>query len=329
MNTREELLQGLYCVKERILEILKVYERQRQIVASYRQKVGNISVSGVKNQSKLIVLALVGSVFMYQLLCAVIRGDYTNVFLTGLAVFILYIKQGERSKLKVFSIVLLAWTVVEQIYVALINGLYLAIIFLAVFVVAILCVVFALIRKQNKKIDSHKAEVTKENMELQRQYQQTVELMSAYKKELQQKTSDWYPRAYYTEDAIKFFVDAVENYRADSIKELVNLYETSEHYKRMEMGQKALLQGQERIIEGQKVLISGQERLIEGQKDMLAQLKFANVLNVANLAMQARTQNMIQENTNAVNAVRGAVKENTSAVNRVGKSVNKINNRLR
>ncbi|MCD7724609.1 MAG: hypothetical protein LUI12_03510 [Clostridiales bacterium] len=60
----------------------------------------------------------------------------------------------------------------------------------------------------------------------------------------QDRLASWYPENYCSVDAVQFFYDVVKNYRADNIKEAINLYETSLHQRRVENNQKQALQQQ-------------------------------------------------------------------------------------
>jgi len=59
-----------------------------------------------------------------------------------------------------------------------------------------------------------------------------------------QKLASWYPEKYCSVDAVEFFYNSVSNYRADNLKEAINLYETALHQRRVENTQKQALQEQ-------------------------------------------------------------------------------------
>ena len=78
----------------------------------------------------------------------------------------------------------------------------------------------------------------------------------------------------------------MENYRADSVKEMVNLFETTQEQKQM-----AKMQAE---------INSSLKQQILNQEQINRQLKYANVLNLANLFMQADISASIEANTYAV-----------------------------
>lgn len=67
--------------------------------------------------------------------------------------------------------------------------------------------------------------------------------------------SGWYPKDYYFMEAIEFFIGALENFKADNMKELVNLYDDTK-YKELQLNyQKEMLQLQrEQYIDTKKML---------------------------------------------------------------------------
>lgn len=75
--------------------------------------------------------------------------------------------------------------------------------------------------------------------------------------------------------AVDFFLSAVRNHRATTVQEMVNLYETEMHQRRME----------------------------EGQQRILNQQRIGNMLQIGNLFMQGQILNQAQQiNANTFSA---------------------------
>ena len=74
--------------------------------------------------------------------------------------------------------------------------------------------------------------------------QQIKEVQKQYTDEI----SGWYPCDYCYIEAAEFFLNAVKNSRADSIKEAVNLYEETNHRQRLEENQQQMLQQQKKNL---------------------------------------------------------------------------------
>lgn len=65
----------------------------------------------------------------------------------------------------------------------------------------------------------------------------------------------WYPKDYYFMDAVDFFIASLENYKADNIKELVNLYDDTQYKERQLAYQAEMLQLQkEQYINSKKMV---------------------------------------------------------------------------
>lgn len=297
MNTREELLQGLYYVRQQINQIFNTYEQQRKIVASYRTTQSHISTSGVKNQSKLILTILLIAGLCSYCLVALRTLNSDKIVICAVALIIIYAKKDEKSKIKTVSYISIIVLVIEQWLNIILGGYWIDLGIIIFFAIGALIAILWIVKFKNKKIDDYNLGVNVENAHLEVLYTKNVQQLNTYKNDLYNQTSLWYPRAYYTQDAIAFFIDAVENYRADTVKELVNLYETSEHYRRMESYQRELLRGQQAIL-------ANQERLLAGQQQALLELRYANALNMANFALNAKAVDAIDRNTQAINSLK-------------------------
>ena len=84
-------------------------------------------------------------------------------------------------------------------------------------------------------------------------------------------------------DAVDFFIRAVSNHRADTVKEMINLYEEDQYRKRMQME-----------LERIEAIEEQQQR----QLQMLSyQMTFSNIMQMAKL----NTLNDIQKDTAAMN----------------------------
>lgn len=287
METREELLNGLNYVKELISKIINVQQRQVKIVAQYREEEASISVAGVKNKGKMLMIVLLALINAFYLVIALAGGGFGFFIFYLILEGVLGLTWKKKSKLKIAALALLVIITVGTcilLFENMTTGIAEILIVLLVIVIAV--IVYG-IRWKNQQIDKKNALINDQNNELHKQYDVTVQQLKQLKQELFQNTSSWYPRNYYCLDAVDFFIHAVANYRADTVKEMVNLFESSEHQKRMEAGQRS-------------INASLQQSLLN-QEQIKQELKFANVLSIANLAMQSNTQAAIDRNTSAVN----------------------------
>lgn len=111
--------------------------------------------------------------------------------------------------------------------------------------VAVGCIVVKFIYKKiNEKIDADNQQIVAENEQIKAQEQAVLNDLQKVQIAYRECVSYWYPDNYCTVDAAEFFQNAVKNYRADSLKEAINLYETVLHQRRVENTQKQALQEQ-------------------------------------------------------------------------------------
>lgn len=90
-----------------------------------------------------------------------------------------------------------------------------------------------------------------------------------------EEVAPWYPMDYDNIEAVDFFFAAVRNHRAATVQEMVNLYETEMHQRRMEAG----------------------------QRQMLNQQRIGNMLQLGNLFMQGQVLSQAQQvNANTASA---------------------------
>lgn len=114
----------------------------------------------------------------------------------------------------------------------------------AVATVGVYTVMKFVYNKQNAKIDSENAKINVANENVKVQEQAVLSDLQQVQSAYREKVSNWYPDNYCSVDAVEFFYNSVKNFRADNLKEAINLYETALHQKRVEDTQKQALQQQ-------------------------------------------------------------------------------------
>lgn len=294
METREELLDGLNYVKKTITKIINIQKQQVKIVAQYREEEANISVSGVKDAGKMAVIGLVMLITLFLLVMSVLGGGFGAVIFFLVLEGVVALTWKKKSKIKTVALVLLiVYTIAISVSIMESMSIGLAV-FLLILLAIIVAVGIRVVKWQNKKIDEKNAVISDQNSELHRQYDDTVQQIAKLRQELKQETSSWYPNDYYSLDAVDFFIHAISNHRADSVKEMVNLYEDSEHQKRMEAGQKNIN--------------ASLKKSLLNQEQINRELMFANVMNMASVMLQSDTVTAVENNTNAVNDIKNLLK---------------------
>lgn len=121
--------------------------------------------------------------------------------------------------------------------------------------------------QRNANIEAINAQVTANNQALAQSIEQTKQEIFAIQQQWKAEVAPWYPMDYDSIDAVDFFLSAVRNHRATTVQEMVNLYETEVHRRRME----------------------------QGQQEMIHQQRIGNMLQLGNLFMQGQILNQAQQ----------------------------------
>lgn len=170
-------------------------------------------------------------------------------------------------------------------------GMKIGMLFVVIFWTAIVFAFFKVINiLRNRAVNNYNQMATEGNEAAQIQEQSALKELQKLQVVYQERLAFWYPENYCCLDAAEFFYDAIKNYRADNLKEAINLYETTLHQRRVE----------------------------DNQKQAIRQQKLNNLLTIGNLAMQTATLGAINNQTasmqNAMNDQNAAINRNTDAL---------------
>lgn len=156
-------------------------------------------------------------------------------------------------------------------------------------------------RAARKRVAARNRQIDEENvriMEYNSGVQKELEAIDGNLRQIQNRyitrIMPWYPEDYCSIDAAEFFLSCFRNFRADSMKEAINLYETTMHQRRLEANQQEA------------------NRL----------LNLNNKLTMASLFVQTATLGAVRENTEAINNV-------NASVNRSEEMMRDINRKMR
>ncbi|MDY4023305.1 MAG: hypothetical protein SPF57_04450 [Streptococcus orisratti] len=129
------------------------------------------------------------------------------------------------------------------------------------------------IRNQNASSKQAYDEAVSHNNQLQQLYNQESSSINQYVSEVTTIGQGWYPKDYYTLHAVKYFIHCLENYKADTVKEMVQLYDT-------------YIDRQQRHAYEQE-MVSLQEEQIINQERMVDLLEYANALRRTQIAISS------------------------------------------
>lgn len=121
--------------------------------------------------------------------------------------------------------------------------------------------------REQERVKTQNAEVEASSVDIRKQIKEKSNLIFAVQEQWLEQCAPWYPVDYIDIASVDFFVSALQNKRADSVKEVVNLWEHEKHMN---------------TAEAQRAEMNAQ------QAKMLTQQKISNMLSVGSLLIQGQ-----------------------------------------
>lgn len=273
-ESKENLLQGLNYVKDMMVTMQNVLTEYINLERAFRTKQAAIGTTSIKDRSKLLAITVGGTMLAFYLLICAMSRDVTSIILLAAAgAVIAFGKKKQKSKLKTLAYIIIAVSIFDVIYrLSMFLNLGIAIIMLVI-LAAVIAVEYFFITGKNRRVAAHNKEVDAHNAEIRAKRTALYDRYTSLQKELDSNAPDWFPPDYYNMEAVDFFINVVRNSRADSVKEMVNLFEATAQHQEM--------------IAYQRQQTAQLNSLINGQQAIQKELRFANMMNVANFIQLA------------------------------------------
>ena len=298
METREEIVSKLELIRENILGFIQARSRQVTLVNQMRTAKliqqdeyndNTLSHKSLKLAFSIMVFSsisiLLGDLLYVILLGAVNRliGDiiFEVLFLSGF-LFLLYrrMKGSKDSWIYPATLIMGGILLVFPLRLLLTPN-PITLILLGVSIVAtyfiiqnklelMIAFVNKGIRNKNEQHLRDYQAVVAENQRLELAYQQEGRLMENFRNQAVAIGQGWYPKDYYALDAVNYLIHSFNNFKADNIKEAINLYDTY-------LDREARRAFEAEMIELEKEQIINQERMIKLQEH-------ANILSARQIA---------------------------------------------
>lgn len=315
--TREEMLNGLTYVQGMLLKMQDVLTQYLALERQFRAKQKGISTSGVKNKAKLLGITIGGTLAAFIVCLSLLTGYLWVIGVLAVAVGIIVLQRGKTSKLKKAAIAVVGLCLAATIFM-LITGMDPVIgVAVLLLMAGVVGVEYAVITRKNRQVAAYNKKVDEDNAQVQEERTVIYNQYIALQQELSANSPQWFPPDYYNTGALEFFINAVRNSRADSVKEMVNLFEADNQHKEMIAYQQIQTQQLNQLIDGQ-------QELIQGQKAMNRQLRFANMMNVANFIQLSGINSGVQN----LNTQAGQINKGLRGIaSDVGSIKNKIKDR--
>lgn len=320
METREETVRGLQMIREEIISFLEARARQVETVNNMRtaQLVQRDEYDDSTVSHKFLQIAFTIMIFsvlttiLGDLIVAIFGGRTGSlindlflefIFLTGFF-FLLFRRMNGHKDSWLFPALIVAegiLLVVPLQFMANLNIVTVLILILSVagtyFIVRnrlddMVAFVNSKIKHQNEQHRKDFQAVLDENLRLEVLYQEEGKVMDRHRERAEELGRGWYPQDYYTLDAVNYLLHAFNNFKADTIKEAIQLYDTH-------LDRQARRAFEAEMIELEKEQIINQERMIELQEH-------ANVLRSRQIAA---TQEAAAASREAASATRALTNE--------------------
>lgn len=298
METREEIVSKLELIRENILGFIQARSRQVTLVNQMRTAKliqqdeyndNTLSHKSLKLAFSIMVFSsisiLLGDLLYVILLGAVNRliGDiiFEVLFLSGFLFLLFRRMKGSKDSWIYPATLIMGGILLVFPLRLLLTPNPITLILLGVSIVAtyfiiqnklelMIAFVNKGIRNKNEQHLRDYQAVVAENQRLELAYQQEGRLMENFRNQAVAIGQGWYPKDYYALDAVNYLIHSFNNFKADNIKEAINLYDTY-------LDRKARRAFEAEMIELEKEQIINQERMIKLQEH-------ANILSARQIA---------------------------------------------
>lgn len=261
---------------------------QKELTASFGDGSKPVSERLLKYSFYAVIMGAFGNIVKFLFLGLWLEGNITELFwyLVASAVLVYLLQKKMRQQdgcLMTLGIVVLLFTILATplntigytiralLGLDLFSGVVLGL--LSIFIVWVSVTLGNRLYPQwvaliNAFIDEENRRLIEENRLREEEYHRLIQRNKEIKEEIEQCKweanqaaqalmvygGSWYPKDYYFMDATDFFIAALENFKADTMKELVNLYDDTQ-YKATQLAyqQEMLMLQKEQLINSQRM----------------------------------------------------------------------------
>lgn len=285
--TRDQLLQNLRVVQQKLTEMMNVYSDYVQLEQQFRTPKASIDSIGRSNR-KWSFVGLQASCAIYTLVLFLIHPSAAGgVFLAFMiAAPLLVLRSTEKKEnINAGTIPLGIIAFISAFSCAgSLNKSSANITVMAVSVLLALAGVRRIVVRKNESIVQRNEDIARynrgvdeDNQALQAQRLSIYNQYEALREDLLRFGDGWYPPNYYNVEAVNFFVEVIGNFRANTVQEMINLLEQTEQ----------------------------QNKMLAYQKSIQNQLRVANLVNAASLFELKNIGNTVSNIDNTVSSAYG------------------------
>lgn len=258
-QSRQELLQGLYGIQENLKQVVNARAKLQAIADQILSETQLLQAKKPRTKFHQLRDSILIAAIIFEVIGSILSGQYSSGILCAGILLLIYQffkperyrdrAQHKKSAFKIFlyiigaPFILVAFMIFIRIVVFLFGSPLRALVS-GVLTAAVYTFISKKREQANVEIVAYNEEARLINQRLQQQADAVQNKLVYHAKEAQRIGAGWYPRDYYNLYAIGCFIQYIENYKADTVKEMVNLFEDSEHKRRMEQYQQESLNNQ-------------------------------------------------------------------------------------
>lgn len=258
-QSRQELLQGLYSIQNNLRQAGNARLRLQAIADKVLSEKQLIQAENPRTKFNQLMDSILIAAAIFGAISSFLTGRYFWGILYAGALFLSYKffkperyrdrVRRKKSAFKIFLYIIGAPFILMAfmpfvMMIAVLFGSPLRAAVSGALTVAVYTVISKKREQTNVEIVAYNEEARQINLLLQQEAAAVQNKLVYHAKEAQRIGAGWYPRDYYNLYAIGCFIQYIENYKADTVKEMVNLFEDSEHKRRMEQYQQESLNNQ-------------------------------------------------------------------------------------
>ncbi len=232
-----------------------------------------IDAKSMKGKRNLIVATAIVCLLVFCLLLSLLSRDFSVMWQVIVLIIAYFVCKNTYPKISIIPIILLSLLLITYVTMAIafaLQGDLLGIVVLVFAVSAAVVIVIKALKFNRSYVDSFNKDVQKYNEPYIQEYWRLYTECQKLEKELWAAIQGWYPPDYVYVDAVSFFIKAMRNGRADTMKELLNLYDAQVKY--------------DEIVRNQQMQIeltrAGIESFLDSQRNIEQQLRFNNILGL-------------------------------------------------
>ena len=296
---REQLRMGLYYVKERVDRIFAMNQRKSQLEAQFRGEVQGLNNTGMSGLVKTLVIFIGAISILFEMYMVFGRGyDDELLYLVATAGgYIILVPKFlgntiRKNKKTIIAGAALGIGVMGGGFDSAMQHSLGIFYFVGISILAIPVVALG-IGKHSASVNRKNQQIREYNAQVFAEVDRCDAVIAQCQAELRPETNAWFPVNYCYKDAVDWFVTAVENYRCDSVKELIRECEADARHREVMQSQADLRRSME----------TGFNQVIHNQREMSRLMRVNNALAVANVTATIQNTRAVERNISAVNHV--------------------------